>query len=251
MQLADKPRPEGNPAPIVVTTPSKITSEIIDKKLTYLLNKTKCSEFSSSVNDQGNVTLNGFVGKNEDLVYIQSELAALGAKVSNNIEFRPWPQCEVLLTLRDFLIKPHDLQLKVSGGDRVTLNEGEQLVIEVTTPDYPSYLYLTYVQANGDAVHLVRPLGKPVKPVESNTHLVFGNGEKGRGKFTINAPFGDEILVAIASSIPLFDEELPKNQIERDYLTQFRQALLGRFKKNIPDRVISASIVTIVAKPKN
>lgn len=66
------------------------------------------------------------------------------------------------------------------------------------------------MQANGDALHLVHPLENTPTLIDPNTHLVFGNGQKSNGKFKISAPFGNEILVAIASSKPLFDDELPK-----------------------------------------
>ncbi len=253
MELAGTPPPlpSVKPEPVDVPRPPNITNENIEQKLKYLISKTECSKLSGAVNKQGNVTLSGFAKKREDLMFIQSELTALGVQVTLNTELRPWPQCEVLLTLNDVLAKSNDLQLTVSGGNTAALKEGESLVIEITTPDYPSYLYLTYVQANGDAVHLARPLGHSAKQVASNTHFVFGNGEKGKGKFTISKPFGNEIIVAIASASPLFNEELPKSQIEREYLTQVRQAFLAMPQTNGADRVVRAAVVTIMTQSKH
>ena len=104
------------------------------------------------------------------------------------------------------------------------------------------------MQANGDALHLVHPLENTPTLIDPNTHLVFGNGQKSNGKFKISAPFGNEILVAIASSKPLFDDELPKSQIERAYLTQVRQALLTMQPTNGANRVVSAAVVPIMTQ---
>ena len=252
MELASAPTPIPTvlPEPIVVPRPPNITNENIEKKLKYLISKTQCSKLSGTLNNEGNLTLTGFARKREDLNNIKSEMAAIGVQVTLNTELRPWPQCEVLLTLNDVLVKSNDLQLTVSGGNTATLKEDEPLVIEVTTPGYPSYLYLTYVQANGDALNLVRPLDNTPSPIDPNTHLIFGNGQKGNGKFKISAPFGNEILVAIASSKPLFDNNLPKNQIERAYLTQIRQALLTMQPTNDVNQVVSAAVVPIMTQSK-
>jgi hypothetical protein len=253
MELAGRPKP----MPIVITEPvvaprpPNITNENIEQKLKYLISKTECSKLNGSINNAGHVTLTGFARKREDLMFIKSEMAGLGVQVTLSTELRPWPQCEVLLTLNDVLAKSNDLQLTVSGVNTAALKEGEPLVIEVTTPDYPSYLYLTYVQANGDAIHLVRPLSSTATLINPNTHLVFGNGEKGKGKFTISKPFGNEIIVAIASASPLFNEELPKIQIEREYLTQVRQAFLAMPQTKGADRVVRAAVVPIMTQSKH
>ena len=244
------PLPTPEPSPKPIPAPAPVDTNIIKQKLTDLLGKTQCAKLSSSVSVDGKVTLSGFANKRADLMFIQTELAALGAQVLLNTELKPWPQCEVLLTLEDVLAKSKGLQLSVAGKNTISLKEGDPLVIEVTTPNYPSYLYLTYVQANGDAVHLVRPLGNSPKPVAPNTHLVFGNGEGGKAKFTISAPLGDEMVVAIASASPLFEDELPKSQIERDYLTQFRQAFLVKPQTGAADRVVSAAVATLVTHAK-
>ncbi|MDE0035833.1 MAG: hypothetical protein OXU75_22230 [Deltaproteobacteria bacterium] len=43
----------------------------------------------------------------------------------------------------------------------------------------------------------------------------FGDGLEGRQKFTVAAPFGNEMIVAIASKSPLFSEDRPLVETER------------------------------------
>lgn len=246
------PAPVEEPVePVVVVPPApkgKPPSSSVDlkRKLTKLIEGVECADLGRTVTVGNVVTLKGFVGQRADLERITSELEAMGAEISQNADVHPWPQCEALLTLHDVLAKPSNLKLSVAGGNPTVLNEGEQLNIEVTTPDYPSYLYLTYIQANGDAVHLVRPQGRLPKPLASNTQLVFGQ----KPKFTVSAPFGDEMIVAIATASPLFDDELPKSQIEREYLTKFRQAFLTKPEPGVPARVVSAAMTTLVTRAK-
>lgn len=246
------PAPIEEPAePVVVVPPTpkiKPPSSSADLKhtLTKLIEGVECADLGRTVTVGNAVALKGFVGQRADLERITSELESMGAKVSQDADIRPWPQCEALLTLHDVLAKPSTLKLSVAGGNPTVLNEGEQLSIEVTTPDYPSYLYLTYIQANGNAVHLVRPQGRLPKPLAPNTRLVFGQ----KPKFTVSAPFGDEMIVAIATASPLFDDELPKSQIEREYLTKFRLAFLTKSEPGAPARIVSAAVTSLVTRAK-
>jgi len=251
------PAPEVSPPkPKVVDVPptpapkvKAVTISELKDKLPALLATANCADLSGVVNNSDKVTISGFAGQREDLTRIQGELDKLGVSVALQTQVRPWPQCEAMLTLHDVLAKPSGLKLSVSGG-KSTLSEGERLSVEVTTPYYPSYVYLTYIQANGDAVHLLHPQGRLPKALPPNTHLVLGNGENGKQSFTINPPFGDEMIVAIASASPLFDDELPPTQIERDYLTRFRQAFLIKPESGAAERVVSAAMTTLVTRAK-
>ena len=274
MQLADAPKPPApivpvpeiippEPEPVVVPPPPNplpavvpptpkiqpITTAELKTKLNTLLATATCADLNGVVNNSHAVTLSGFAGQRDDLARIQTELEKLGVTVTLQAQLHPWPQCEAMLTLHDVLAKPSGLQLSVSGGT-TELRDGERLSIDLTTPDYPSYIYLTYIQANGDAVYLVQPQGRLPKALPPHSHLVLGNGENGQARFTINPPFGDEMIVAIASASPLFDGELPTTEIERDYLSRFRKAFLVKPESGAEDRVVSAAMATLVTRAK-
>jgi hypothetical protein len=53
------------------------------------------------------------------------------------------------------------------------------------------------------------------------------------------------MVIAIASRSPLFEQELPLQQIERDYLSALRRALMYKPAPDLPDRELSAAIVTL------
>jgi hypothetical protein len=58
------------------------------------------------------------------------------------------------------------------------------------------------------------------------------------------------MLVLVASASPLFDEDLPQTQTEREYLTQFRKAFLYKPNSAAVSRQVSASAVTLLTYPK-
>lgn len=234
-----KPRPEETrppktPAPALQPRPSPkpsaptFDSLALDRLLHEVTGPELCGEIQGRMRSGQQVTLTGFAGRERDMVSIEQALKARGMGVTRQIDIRPWPQCEVLVNLREALAQPQGLKVNVMGTTAADLVRGETIKIEVTTPSTPSYLYLTYVQADGHAVHLTRPKGSRDEPVPANTHLVFGDGQAGRDHYKVGPPYGPEVVVAIATPRPLFSGELPTRQIERDYLNQFRQALHGR-----------------------
>jgi hypothetical protein len=98
-------------------------------------------------------------------------------------------------------------------------------MLKVTTPNYPSYLYISYIQADGQVVHLRRYADHGNRPLPPHTNLSFGN----KGDFIVSGPsFGSESLFVVASEIPLLAIDRPQIETEREYLTEFRRAILSQ-----------------------
>lgn len=75
-----------------------------------------------------------------------------------DVAVEPWPHCEARLTLADPLERAGGLSVAIKGGE--VLKEGQSLVLDVVTPDYPSHLTVSYIQADGRVVHLGRYGGR-------------------------------------------------------------------------------------------
>jgi Domain of unknown function (DUF4384) len=129
------------------------------------------------------------------------------------------------------------------------LRAGGRIVVEVTTPDFPSYLYVTYLQAGGEAVHVQQaaPLGRALPP---NTRLRIGDRGPGETELRIGPPFGEEMIIAIATASPLFPTERPAAELERDYLTAYRAALLTRSAAGNTRRLVAAAVTTLSTRPQ-
>jgi hypothetical protein len=70
--------------------------------------------------------LTGFVGRERDIDSIAQALQAQGADVSMDLDTRPWPQCEVLVNLREALAQPRGLKVSVAGQADAALKSRRQ-----------------------------------------------------------------------------------------------------------------------------
>ena len=122
--------------------------------------------------------------------------------------------------------------------------------LKVTTPRQPSYVYVSYVQADGTVVNLQQPAGSATSPSQSARQYVFGDGKEGRPAFKVAEPYGREMVVVLSSASPLFEQPLPQKQTEREFLTVVRRALTYKADPSLPDRVVSAAVLGIETREK-
>jgi hypothetical protein len=118
------------------------------------------------------------------------------------------------------------------------LKEGDRLEFQVTTPDYPSYLYISYLQADGQVVHVHRYADQGGRALPAGTRLTLGS----KGEYPIVAPFGPESIVAVSSALPLLALDRPRRETEREFLTEFRMAIL---EHQADRRKISAALLPV------
>jgi len=243
------PRPKPKPAEVVVVTPKPKpkpepeVAEVVVKPDEP--NIDEGCQMLTSTKEAGSTKISGFVGTAEMLQRVRKSYPA--PQYTLDVELRPWPQCEVLKTLNQRLDAPNAPQLSVAGNTQA-LKSGDPLVVEVTTPKEPSYIYISYVQADGSVVHLHQPTGVVQSPSRSKTKFIFGDGKDGRARFTVSKPFGREMLVVLASASPLFDKSLSDTQIEREYLSALRKALIYKTDPQLPDRNVSAAFMGLLTK---
>jgi Domain of unknown function (DUF4384)/Papain family cysteine protease len=198
----------------------------------------------------GEKYVDGYVGSLEDyqrLMLLLIDTVAKNIKHNynvGNVLVAPWPQCEALQTLETALQKP-DVP-KVELGGKKEFLRGDTLTIRVTAPSHLSYIYVAYIQADGSVVHLAQPQGATPAQSRPGQTLTFGDGLEGRAKFTIDAPYGFEMVVVLASRSPLFSQPLPKGQDDRSFLSAVRRALIYKSDPAQPDRDISAAIASLI-----
>src|ERR1700733_2357639 len=230
------------PKPAPVTPPAPPPIKPVPGPQISDLQTLACGHVSVELRGDQSV-LSGYVATDEDLDRVKLIAASVPKTSVGNVFVAPWPQCEALQTL-DKPLKIAD-RPNVDIGPAAELRGGDALKILVTSPAEISYLYVSYVQADGSVVHLVQPNALTPQPTIPRQTLVFGSGEAGKPKFTIGPPFGREMIIAIASRSPLFDHELPTQQTEREYLSDLRRALVYKPVQNMPDRELAATITTL------
>ena len=231
------PGPTPTPAPTPAPTPTPTTPpQLADLK------KLSCARVDVELRGNQSV-LSGYVASDDDLNRVKSIAASIPGALVGNVVVAPWPQCEALQTLEKPLRMTDRPTIDI--GPTAELRSGDPLRIRVVSPGQISYLYVSYIQADGSVVHLVQPRGLVPQPALPRQTLTFGGGEEGKPKFTIGAPFGREMIIAIASRSPLFDHELAAHQTEREYLTELRRALIYKPVADMPDRELAATMTTL------
>ncbi len=196
----------------------------------------------------GQSVLSGYVASDDDLNRVKLIAASVTNTVVGNVIVAPWPQCEALQTLQKPLLVAD--RPKIDIGPNTELHSGDLLRIQVRSPPQISYLYVSYIQADGSVINLVQPNGLLPQPTLPRQTLAFGSGEAGKPKFTVGPPFGREMIIAIASRSPLFDHELAAQQTERDYLSELRRALLYKPVPDMPERELAATITTLITSAR-
>jgi hypothetical protein len=190
-------------------------------------------------------SLAGFVESAADLELVKQVAAEVPGTSLGEVAVAPWPQCEVLLTL--------DAQL--AGADRPSisidsprsLREGDRLRLDVRSPAQATYIYVVYLQVDGSVVTLSQPPGVAAQPTPPGSTVAFGDGPTG---LTIGRPFGREMIIALASPSPLFEQGLPARQTEREFLSTLRRALIYKPSPGMPDREVMAAVATLEARAR-
>ena len=185
----------------------------------------------------------GFVGTKSDLARVRRAAAKTNAQVA--VAIRPWPQCETLMTLAKPLANANRPAIALP---KRAWRAGETLSFAVRMAGFQGYLHVAYLQADGKVVNLVRSDPVTLRTHASRARLPFGDGREGRPKFTVSAPFGREMIVAIASRSPLFAGKRPLVETEREFLTALRRAIVARPDPTQPERVVGAAFVALETK---
>jgi hypothetical protein len=242
------PAPTPPPPRPVVTPPVAMVQVQIETRV----REVACARIEGKISANRVVQLRGFAGSASDLAKLRTDLLALLGvrKVEANITLYPWPQCEVFLNFAEALKNRQGLAASLRGASARTFIAGDSLSIQVVTPSYPSYLYVTYLQASGEAANLYWPQGRFPKAFPPNSKVTFGGGAGGEPIYRIAPPLGDEIIIVVASASPLFQDEPPETATDREYLTSFRKSFLVQPKSGGGQRRVSAVAVPLRTQAK-
>ena len=233
MRLEQTPKPPPRRKPVPQPKPKIIQIPTLD-----------CSKIEL-VEVEGKKIARGFVGTKQDLKTVIQKLKLQDSQI--DIAIHPWPQCEVLLTLSSQLTQKERPKIILQSITR-TLSSGELFSFQVKMPNHSGYLHVAYIQADGSVVHLTQVEASNLVTLSSGQALTYGDGKKGRDEFRIGPPFGNEMIVAIASKSPFFDDVRPDYESDRSFLSVLRKAIIARPKKDLERRYISASVLFLETK---
>lgn len=239
VDLPPKP-PEPSPPPL----PPAPTIQDIRQQVRQLTSQLECSSIDPQISGNGDVVLRGFTGSSDKVYPLLKAISSVTGvrEVKQQLNEAPWPQCEAYLTLASVRQDPKLLSatiLDINNGRINTLKDGDQFAFEITPQLAGGYLYVSYLQANGDQVPLI-----------SGRQFKFGQSVKlpsNNQNYTISAPFGDELLIIISSPKPLFGAEFGKTD-DRQYLSMLRKTILNLSPAD--KSKLNAAVLPIKTQPR-
>jgi hypothetical protein len=201
-----------------------------------ILSAVPCARLQAEFDpDTGGMTLTGHIP--EDALR-GPVLSALRAQVgdaialSDTLLILPRPQCGALAGIADAGLPQSTEQLtnpRVIGANgfaqNYTYSHGQALQLDLSGPDYDSYVYVDYFVADGTVVHLQPNDVVPVELLPAKAPLTVGRvrGDKPFLQMTVSAPFGQEIAAAFATSTPLYYGLRPVQEPAGPYLAFIKE----------------------------
>ncbi|WP_158743537.1 serine/threonine-protein kinase [Acidisphaera sp. L21] len=219
------PSPAAPPLPPVQVdkSPSAIRST-----LAAALPGLQCTLVSSEVSESGVATVTGLVSTGSaEATLRQVTLASEPRSTNWQLATFDGPYCPVLDTLRAIADRPGSgprrMHMALADGRRA-LRDNAVIALGTTMPDFAGHLQIDYVQHDGTLVHLTPGAGYPDITYTAGQRSEFGRPRSGFQGWTVGPPFGTDMIVAIASTAPLFAQARPETEPVDAYLRDLRAA---------------------------
>lgn len=178
--------------------------QAIRDALTRLAASATCALPRFSVSDEGRVGVSGVVGATTAATLREAvQATARAVPLTWDTQTVEGPYCDVLDLIRP-IAQPSSPFLEVTLADGATrLKRHDQIRPVLKLPEFPAYVQVDYVSNDGSVGHLLPVRGAPARsPAAANATLRVADLLKDR--LEVGPPFGTDMIVAIASSVPLF-----------------------------------------------
>jgi hypothetical protein len=182
----------------------------------------------AATGDGFTLALRGVVGAPEAVRQLRESVAGLPhlAGVSDGMRVHPPPFCAILTQLRPFG-GPGAPALSLNRAD-ATYAKGERLILTASAGlAGDQHLYVSSVDGDGNVVHMLPNGLVPDNALGQGERVTLGDGDEPGDHRVYRAapPFGENLLIAVAASTPLFDQQRPEVEMLDAYLPALRRAL--------------------------
>ena len=153
----------------------------------------------------------------------------------------PKPQCDVLSQLETLGL----LQSVKQSNDPKNLGaevqlttfdyaENERVIIRMKSYDFAAYVYVDYFDISGNVLHLRPNQWEPLQYYQPGADITIGDNANGQSAVTLKAkpPFGRELVVAVASSVPLYNGLRPPVEPAAPYLAYLQTRITALKAEN-------------------
>jgi hypothetical protein len=241
--------PAASPAPAAPAAPSL-------PAIAAALAGLPCSALVPTIKGHA-VHVQGYLARSVGQARLKNTLAALPgvAEVDLSLHEVGDDQCGLMRVLGRYWVAHRmapgaatdatSIRLNPASGRGTDLNEGDTLMVDVTTPNYQSYLAVDYFVLGGSVVHLLPNTVERETLAPPRYTATIGN----LGNWMIAAPFGTEMLVLLATPVPLFETQRPDSEVGPAYLAAL-DSQLGRISKSHGAAAIAVDFLQITTHAK-
>jgi serine/threonine protein kinase len=216
----------------------------------------RCALLGGNLGDGGTVDMSGFAGS-QTIDALRQGVSTIvpPGQVDWRVHGVDQVFCPALNALHPFFpafasTGGARLNLQVADG-RSGLRDGEQVRLRLVTPDFASRLRVDYLVHDGTVGHLYPQIADPALQITADAPRTFTPDETvnlSHPSWTITPPYGTDMIIAIASSQPLFDRPRPSNGETADVYLRALQTALERAHQR--GDAIAAAAITLDALPK-
>jgi eukaryotic-like serine/threonine-protein kinase len=145
----------------------------------------------------------------------------------------------------------------ILAGERTALHDGERIQPVVTMPAFGGQLRVDYIVHDGSLVHLYPTVADPAqhaaavpaRTLAPDERLTLGIGIDGKPIWEVGPPYGTDMILAVASSVPLLTQPPPENAVDSGaaYLRQLQAAIEAARAKGAE---VSSSLLPVQTLPK-
>jgi predicted Ser/Thr protein kinase len=178
-----------------------------------------CSALSPAI-DGRVVRVQGYLAHSVGPARLKTMLAALPgvSRVELTLHDVDEAKCPLMRVLGRYWVASRTagvaLRLNPGSGRAGNLVAGDTLMVDVSTPDYQSYVSVDYFVLDGNVVHLLPNAAARENLAPPRYTATIGS----LGNWVIGPPFGNEMLVLVTTSVPLFDGGRPDAEPGQAYL---------------------------------
>ena len=177
-----------------------------------------CGLLASAANETS-ITVAGALRRGQEKL-VQSMLDAFGVPAEAvRLRLDPFegPYCGALSALlMNTIVPPPDAPPRVALLGARPLPDGERLRLRVEMPEWPAHLAVFYLAVSSEVASLV----SDPQPRHSGASVVLEDP-----RWKVAAPFGTDLVLVVASEVPLFEQRRPAAEKLEDFTPALAAAL--------------------------
>ncbi|WP_372623332.1 serine/threonine protein kinase [Falsiroseomonas sp.] len=213
-----------------------------------------CALVSGDIAEDGNtLLLTGLAASGETEAELRTVVtsAAPSAALDWRVRSFEGPYCAALELVRPisprFGMLGTGLSLSLAGG-RTTLTDGDRLIVDITAPNFPAFLQLSYFQGDGTVFHMQPSAAAPARRYEPLARDRWGEpGPTMAEPPTVGPPFGTDLILGVASESPLFSRTRPETETAEAYLRDLQAAIEAARRRR---EVLAGTAVPLTVRPR-